>query len=41
MVLEAGQLDDLGVPSMSHDKLSEIVVYDEKREWLFLIEAGD
>ncbi|WP_283240947.1 BsuBI/PstI family type II restriction endonuclease, partial [Vibrio parahaemolyticus] len=24
---------------MSHDKLPDVVVYDEKRQWLFLIEA--
>lgn len=39
LVLEAAQLKALGVPPMSHDKLPDVVVYDEKREWLFLIEA--
>ncbi len=39
LVLEAAQLEALGVPPMSHDKLPDVVVYDEKREWLFLIEA--
>ena len=39
MILEAEQLDALGVPPMSHDKLPDVVVYDKKREWLFLIEA--
>lgn len=39
LVLEATQLEALGVPPMSHDKLPDVVVYDEKREWLFLIEA--
>jgi hypothetical protein len=38
MFLEAEYLESLGVP-MSHDKLPDIVVYDEDREWLFLIEA--
>jgi len=39
LVLEAEQLKALGVPPMSHDKLPDVVVYDEKRKWLFLIEA--
>ncbi len=39
MVLDADYLQSLGVPPMSHDKLPDIVVYDEDREWLFLIEA--
>ena len=39
LVLEVTQLEALGVPPMSHDKLPDVVVYDEKREWLFLIEA--
>jgi len=39
LILEALQLEALGIPPMSHDKLPDIVIYDEKREWLFLIEA--
>jgi adenine-specific DNA-methyltransferase len=39
MVLETEYLESLNVPPMSHDKLPDVVVYDEKREWLFLIEA--
>ncbi len=39
MVLEAEYLESLKVPPMSHDKLPDVVVYDEKRKWLFLIEA--
>ena len=39
MYLEADYLESLGVPPMSHDKLPDVVVYDEDREWLFLIEA--
>ena len=39
MFLEAEYLESLGVPPMSHDKLPDVVVYDEDREWLFLIEA--
>lgn len=39
MYLEGEYLESLGVPPMSHDKLPDVVVYDEEREWLFLIEA--
>lgn len=39
MYLESDYLLSLGVPPMSHEKLPDVVVYDEKREWLFLIEA--
>jgi adenine-specific DNA-methyltransferase len=39
MFLEAEYLQTLGVPPMSHDKLPDVVVYDEDRKWLFLIEA--
>lgn len=39
MFLDVDYLESLGVPPMSHDKLPDVVVYDEDREWLFLIEA--
>lgn len=39
LVLEAEKLESLGVPPMSHDKLPDVVVYDQDRKWLFLIEA--
>lgn len=39
MHLESDYLLKLGVSPMSHDKLPDVVVYDEKRKWLFLIEA--
>lgn len=39
MILDAEYLESLNIPPMSHDKLPDIVVYDEKRKWLFLIEA--
>ena len=39
MFLESDYLQSLGVPPMSHDKLPDVVVYDEDREWLFLVEA--
>lgn len=39
MVVEKEYLESIGIKPMSHDKLPDIVIYDEKREWLFLIEA--
>ncbi len=39
MFLEADYLESLGVPPILHDKLLDVVVYDEDRQWLFLIEA--
>ena len=39
MVLETDYLSSINVLPMSHDKLPDVVVYDEKRKWLFLIEA--
>ena len=39
MHLETEYLENLGVSPMSHDKLPDVVVYDAKNEWLFLIEA--
>lgn len=37
--LDTDYLALIGVPPMSHDKLPDVVVYDEARQWLFLIEA--
>lgn len=39
MHLESDYLLSLGVSPMSHDKLPDVVVFDESRKWLFLIEA--
>lgn len=39
MFLDSGYLISLGVPPMSYDKLPDVIVYDEDRKWLFLIEA--
>lgn len=39
MFLDEDYLKSLGVPPLSHDKLPDVVVYDEGRKWLFLIEA--
>jgi hypothetical protein len=32
-------LTELGIPIDQHSKLPDVVIYDEKRNWLFLIEA--
>ena len=32
-------LAELGIPITDHDKLPDVVLYDAKRNWLFLIEA--
>ena len=37
--LDEGKLDQLGVPLTEHDKLPDVVLYDEERNWLFLVEA--
>ncbi len=39
LILEEEALRKLCVPITKHDKLPDIVVYDEPRNWLFLIEA--
>ena len=37
--LDREKLDQLGVPVNEHDKLPDVVLYDEERNWLFLVEA--
>ena len=37
--LDREKLDQLGVPVNEHDKLPDVVLYDEGRNWLFLVEA--
>jgi hypothetical protein len=32
-------LKDIGIPITQHSKLPDVVIYDNKRNWLFLIEA--
>jgi hypothetical protein len=39
LILEEEVLRKLCVPITKHDKLPDVVLYDEKRQWLFLIEA--
>jgi len=39
VIVEGELLARLGVPITEHDKLPDIVLYDSKRRWLFMIEA--
>jgi type II restriction enzyme len=39
LILDAAGFIALGVPVPNHDKLPDIVLYDETRNWLFLIEV--
>ncbi len=39
LVIDIERLQKLKIPQMSHDKLPDVVLLDEKRKWLFLIEA--
>lgn len=39
VIIEAAALVGLGVTLTEHDKLPDVVLFDEKRGWLFLIEA--
>lgn len=37
--LDRAKLVQIGVPLTGHDKLPDVVLYDEERNWLFLVEA--
>lgn len=37
--LDRERLVQLGIPITEHDKLPDVVLYDEERNWLFLVEA--
>jgi len=39
LVIDETGFTKLGVPVPSHDKLPDIVLFDERRNWLFLVEA--
>lgn len=39
IIMEAATLAGLGVTLTEHDKLPDVVLYDDKRGWLFLVEA--
>jgi type II restriction enzyme len=38
-LIDEPRLTTLGVPVTKHDKLPDVVLYDEHRNWLFLVEA--
>ena len=40
LVVDKELLEKLNIPEMHHDKLPDVVLYDEKRKWIFLIEAA-
>jgi hypothetical protein len=37
--VDEAHLAELGVPMTKHDKLPDVVLYDDARRWLFLVEA--
>lgn len=39
LTLVAQVLRTLGFPITEYDKLPDVIIYDEKRNWLFLVEA--
>ena len=39
LILDRTGFEELEIPTPRHDKLPDIVLYDEARNWLFLIEA--
>lgn len=39
LIIATELLAKLNIPEMNHDKLPDVVLYDESRNWLFLIEA--
>jgi type II restriction enzyme len=39
LFVDENGLKDLGIPIDKHSKLPDVVIYDNKRKWLFLIEA--
>ncbi|KLT66464.1 BsuBI/PstI family type II restriction endonuclease [Pedobacter sp. BMA] len=39
LYVEFDKLKDLGIPIDQHSKLPDVIIYDQERNWLFLIEA--
>jgi type II restriction enzyme len=37
--VDSQMLKTLGIPITEHDKLPDVIIYDKKRNWLFLVEA--
>lgn len=39
LVISSDRLEQLDIPTLHHDKLPDLVLHDQRRNWLFLIEA--
>jgi adenine-specific DNA-methyltransferase len=39
LIVESELLQQLRIPEMNHDKLPDVVLFDARRNWIFLIEA--
>jgi hypothetical protein len=39
LILDEAAFGKLGIPVSSHGKFPDVILYDSKRKWLFLIEA--
>ena len=39
VIMQKAELTALGLAGSDHDKLSDVVLFDKKRNWIFLIEA--
>jgi type II restriction enzyme len=39
LFIEKKKLESIGIPITEHSKLPDVVIYDEKKNWLYLIEA--
>ena len=39
LIFEAAQMEALGIPLNQHGKMPDVVLYDPKKNWLFLVEA--
>lgn len=37
--IEKEKLENIGIPITEHSKLPDVIIYDESRKWLYLIEA--
>ena len=38
-IAEKEKLENIGIPITEHGKLPDVVIYDEAKNWLYLIEA--
>lgn len=39
LIIDEALLHKLKIPTFNHDKLPDVVLFDENRNWLFLVEA--